>query len=776
LSVRFFNRFNFKIALFFIVIILFISASGATGLAQTLTEDEKAARAFKFAKGLFDMQKYKQAASELQKFIAFYEKSRYGEYALYLLGESLYKTEDYKDALDKYELFQKKYKDSKLVEEVYYSSAYTLLSLDKPEEAHAYFLKLYNSQNPDLNRDAVYKCARHLIDKKETAGAKKAFDDYFKLIGARQDSLEEAESERYKEALYISGNLSLREKREKDAVDYYEKFLKSFSADPMAAPVYYNIGEILYSKGQYKKAVENYNLAMANLEAEGKTGKAAGAYSAYIPKIHYSSGWCFYSQSNFKEAADHFSKCFNGYDKFENRADCGLRLGISLFNLKNYDQAARVFKEVKKIKGLSAKISAETDYYLGMALQKNGLLSEALDSFLTVADSSDEIGVEALYAGAVILFDQKKYEEAIAKFRALLSRFPSSLKAPNAAFNIGLAYFNMAKYKEAREALLNFTNNFQSSNYLFRSYFNLGEISMIEKSYEEAITWFAKIPSGDNIWLEADLKICDAYFALKDFKKLSEKYRQIITAVDTAAADSDYIVPALFKMGKNLAALNENELARRAYEKIIQLSKSPRNLSDAKYRLALIYFETKNYDKCLAACDELLTQKDVNGNTFSLYELRDLKGRAKNALADYDGAIAIFDEILSSSDAPEHIRLQTRFNKAMVYNDKKDYPKAVENFELLASDAQDIELLAKIHYLLGDAYYAMNNTEEAVKNLLKVEILFKDTAVINDARLKLLEIYVKTRQKKDAKNLRADIMKSSAPKAIKDRANELFKK
>ncbi len=776
MSVRFFYRLNFKIALLSILIIFFISASGAAGLAQTITETEKAARAFKFAKGLFDMEKYKQAASELQKFIAFYEKSPYGEYALYLLGESLYKTENYKDALDKYELFQKKYKDSKLIEEAYYSSAYTLLALDKPEEAHSYFLKLYNSQNPDLSRDAVYKCARHLIDKKQNAEARKAFADYFKLTGFSAEDLDEAEKDRYKESLYISGNLSLREKREQDALDYYEKFLKSFSADPMAAPVHYNIGEILYSKGQYKKAVENYDLAIANLEAAAETGKTGGGYSAYIPRIYYSAGWCFYSQADFKGAAERFSKCFHGYDKFENRADCGLRLGISLFNLKNYDQAALTFKEVKKIKGISPKISAETNYYLAMALQKNGLLSEALDSFLTVADSSDEIGVEALYAGAVILFDQKKYEESVVKFRALLSRFPSSQKAPNAAFNIGLAYFNMAKYNEAREALLNFTNNFQSSAYLYRGYFNLGEISMLEKKYEEAITWFAKIPSGDKMWLEAELKVCDAYFALKDFKKLSEKYRRIITDINEAAEDSDYIVPALFKMGKNLAALGENELALRAYEKITQLSKSPRNLADAKYKLALIYFEIKNYDKCLAACDGLLTQKDSGGNAFSHHELLDLKGRAKSALADYDGAITIFDEILASNDAAEHIRLQTRFNKAMVYNDKKEYLKAVEAFELLASDAQDIELLAKIHCLLGGAYYASGNTDEAVKNLLKIEILFKDTAVIHEARLKLLEIYVKTKQKKDAKNLRADIMKSSAPKAIKDKANELSKK
>ncbi|EKD68432.1 MAG: outer membrane assembly lipoprotein YfiO, partial [uncultured bacterium] len=212
-----------------------------------------------------------------------------------------------------------------------------------------------------------------------------------------------------------------------------------------------------------------------------------------------------------------------------------MRLGISLFNLKKYEQAAQVFKEVKSIKGLSPKISQETDYYLGMALQKSGLLSEAYERFTAISDSSDEISVEALYVSAVILFDQKKYEQAVDKFRGFLSRFPGSKKAQHAAFNIGLAYFNLARYKEARDSLLEFVKNFPASNYLSRSYFNLGEISMIEKKYDEAIGWFMKVPASDPMWLESELKVCDAYFALKDMKKLSEKYRQILTAVDTAS-------------------------------------------------------------------------------------------------------------------------------------------------------------------------------------------------------------------------------------------------
>ncbi len=77
---------------------------------------------------------------------------------------------------------------------------------------------------------------------------------------------------------------------------------------------------------------------------------------------------------------------------------------------------------------------------------------------------------------------------------------------------------------------------------------------------------------------------------------------------------------------------------------------------------------------------------------------------------------------------------------------------------------------------IREANALQNQAEEAVKNLLKIEILYRDTAVFHDARLRLLEIYVKTKQKKDAKNLKAEIMKSSAPKALKDRANELIKK
>lgn len=755
-------------------------AAFAAGTAFALTDDEKAARAFKFAKGLFDMQKYGQAAGELRKFISFYEKSRYGEYALYLLGESLYKNEDFKGALEKYESFLKKYGNSKLTDDVYYSAAYTAAALGDDEAAYGYFRRLYSSPNEALRRDAVFKCARHLLAKKDLAGAKTSLADYFKITPDGPGALSDDEAARYKEALYLSGNIALREKNEKEAAGSYEKFLKYFPDDPMAAPVSYNLGEIAYSGGQYKKAAEHYSKALASIQAAGKKdgGEAEGAgYSGYLPKIYYSLGWCHYSQSDFRQAADNFSKCLEAGAEFENRADCGLRLGISLFNLKKYDEAARAFQAVKKTAGLKPRLAAENEYYLGMSLQKSGLLSEAYERFAAVAGSSDEISVEALYASAVILFDQKKYGQAVERFRAFLERFPSSQKAQHSAFNIGLAYFNMAKYKEAREALVDFTVKFPASSYLAASFYNLGEISMIEKKYDEAISWFAKVPEQDPMRLESELKTCDAYFALRDMKKLSEKYRSVLASVGgSAAGDSDHVVPALFKMGKNLSALGEHALAAAAYEKIAAVSKSPRNTMDAKFKLARVRFDTGEYDKCVALCDELTAAGAQAGGQFSVYEAKALAALAKGRLNKYDEAMAAFDEILAAADAPDHVRTQARFDRASLLYDKKDYQKAVESFEQLALEVQDVEMLARIHYSLGGAYDAIGNGEEAVKNLLKVEILYRDTAVIHEARLRLLEIYVRTKQKKDAKNLKTEIMKSSAPKAVKDKANELVKK
>jgi len=671
--------------------------------------------------------------------------------------------------------FCNRYKDSKLTDEVYYSLAYTELSLNDKEAAHGYFQKLYKSEKKELSRDAVFKCARYLAEKKDAAGAKKAFADYFALTGEEALSLDEDETARYKEALFISGNISLRAKNENEAMGFYERFLKLFSKDPMAGPVYYNIGELLYARGQYKKAAENYALAESNIDKFSQAPQGAD-YSGYIPKIHYSLGWCHYSLNDYRQAAEYFEKCFNGRAKFDNRADCGLRLGISLFNLKKFDRAAQIFKEVRKIAGISGKISAETDYYLGMALQKSGLLSEAYDRFSSLASSTSEIGMEAAYVSAVILFDQKKYEDAISRFREFLSRFPSSSKAQYASFNIGLAYFNMAKYKEARETLLEFTSNYKTSAYLVRSYYNLGEISIIEKKYEDAISWFSKIPQTDTMWLEAELKICDTYFALKNLNQLAERYGKIIAVIESAPAESDYIVPALFKMGKNLSALSKYDLAVKAYEKIIAVSKSERNSLDAKFKIAVIHFETGVYDKCSQLCQQLLGQKNLGAGAYSVHEVKELYGRAACALKNFDEALKIFDEILSSEGVAEHIRHQARFGRAAVYNEKKDYQKAIESFEQLAADVQDVEMLARVHYLLAGAYDGVNNHEEAVKNLLKIEILYKDTAAIHDARLKLLEIYVKTKQRKDAKNLKAEIMKSSAPKSIKDKANELTKK
>jgi len=739
--------------------------------AVALSEDEKAFRSFKFAKGLFDMEKYDQAASELQKFLSFYEKSKYGEYALYLLGESFYKSDGYANALEKYKLFLEKYPASKLVDDVYYSAGYSSLALDKKDGALDYFKKASLSGKTEIKSDAVFKCVRIYAETKDYENAKTSLSDYFKITGGDASRLSADESGRYKEALYIAGNIYLREKKEADALGYYERLLKNYPDDPSAAPVLYNMAEIEYTRGEYKTALESYKKAVALIGAPAEKHP----YYAYLPKLYYSAGWCHYSLNDYNGAAENFQACFDGYKNYDNRADCGLRLGICYYNLKKYDRAEKIFTETKKIGDIKRKTAQELDYYLAMTLQKSGLLSNALEHYQKLSGETGEIGMEAQYLSGVILFDQKKYEQSIIKFKEFLGRYPQSQRSPFAAFNVGLAYFNVSNYALAREAFLDFIKKFTSSDFCSRAYFNLGEISMIEKRYDEAQTWFSKIPENDRNWLEAQLKVCDALYLVKQNAKLIEKYEQIIKMAGDPKTDSETLVPALFKIGKTLLALKKYETARLAYEKIVSLSKSARNALDAKYKLAAISFEMKDYEKCLNLCVSLLSEK-TSGGLYNIYEAKEMQARALFYLSKHDDSLKISEEILSSSDVPEHVRAQVRFLKSCVLFELKDYEKAVEAFEQLAMDVQDSELLARIHLYLGRSYDFLKKSDDAIKNLLKVEILYKDAAAIHEARLALLEIYVKTKQRKDAKNLKNEIIKSEAPKSIKDRANELAKK
>ncbi len=762
-----------KFLIIFCVLFFIMTTPAKNALA--ISEDEKAVRAFKFAKGLFDMEKYGDSAAEFQKFLSFYEKNKYAEYAYYLLGESLYKNGDYQKALDKYEQFIKKYPESKLTDDVYYSAGYTAIALNDNSKAADYFQKIYNSARPEIKKDAIFKYAKINIETKKIDEAKKAFEDYLKETGNDASKLEDDEKSRLKEALYLMGNIFLKEKNEKRAEEYYNDFLKNFENDVLAVAVFYNTGEMKYAGGNIKDAQKNYQKALAILNSAAAQTDEGKAMASYIPKINYSAGWCSYSSGDYKSAIENFKTCYDKHKDFENWADAALRLGVCYFNTKKFKEAEDIFKAVKNSKKLKGKQSGEADYYLALTLQKNGLQSNALEHFEKLSNDTSEIGSEAAYMAAVILFDQKKYDEAIKKFEEFTKKFEKSARTPYAAFNIGLSYFNLNKFKEADASFVAFLKNYPSSGLIKRAWFNLGDIALKLKNYDDALIWFSKITETDSSWLEAQLKICDVYILNKNTEKLTAKISDILKKIDAKAAlENESLIPALFKMGKTLAAYGKNDEAENVYEKITFFSKSPRNIFDAKFKIGQINYLKKNYQKAETTLNSIISAA-ASGNLYNIFEARELYGCVLIEMQRQDEAVKIFNDIITNENSPEHVKTKARIGKAQALASKKSYPEAIELLENLASDVQDIELLAGVQYELAKCYKESGKIDEAIKNLLKIEILFKETEKIDDARIALLELYIKTNNKKDAKNIKDEIMKSKAPKNIKDRAKEILK-
>lgn len=767
-----------RVRSFFRAVALFAAALTATvviqGPAAAISDEEKAARAFKFARGLFDMEKYSDAASELEKFAKFYENNKYSEYAMYLLGESYYKSGEYAKALERYGAFLKKYPSSKLTGEVLYSAGYAATASGDAEGALGYFSKLSGDPDPAIRLDSLFKTARILSDKKDYPAARRAFSDYFAALGAAGDSKDPSGPERVGEALFLAGNLALRDRDFAAAKKYYSDFLKDFSDVPMAIAVHYNAGEMEYSSGRRAEALKHYSSALGVWEKVSKDAGEAKNYGRYVLKIKYSAAWCHYSDKDYRRAAELFAACFSDA-KFENRADAGLRLGICQFNARRFDEASKIFSEVRGMAGLSEKTRGEADYYLALSLQKGGSQADALAKFENLSGGTGEIGAESAYMAGVILFDQKKYGEAASKFAAFLKKFPDSPRAPFASFNIGLANFNMSKYAEAAKAFEGFAKDHPSSAMAPRAYFNLGEIAFLKKDYAAAEEWLSKIPESDPVWLESRLKICDALYAKKDFDRLGGVYDGILSKIGSLPAkESEAAVPLLFKMGKNLAASRRYDMAAKVYEKIISASKSRRNAADARFRLASVLAASGENEKALSLFDALLFSAE-RGSSYGSSEVRCEKGKCLVALGKPKEAAAEFDAVIGSQDAPEHVKFDARYSKGLALSDMKEYQAAAEIFENLSAEGQDIELLARTHYQLARNQSRTGKIDDAIKNLLKIEILFRDAAVAEESRLFLLELYVKNGKRKDAKNLWEEISKSSASREVKEKARDIYK-
>jgi len=182
-------------------------------------------------------------------------------------------------------------------------------------------------------------------------------------------------------------------------------------------------------------------------------------------------GQCYYFQEKYVKALDQFESLLKLERARNSRDKVLFWLGEVYSKGRDYRQAAVFYRE---------------------------LIDNYKDSFYFLS------GYKSL---ASAQFNEGRFDEALATYRAMLSLFKDDQTREYAFFGICEVLYRMKDYALLKKELINFIELFPRSRLIHRAYFYLGEANFYLGVYQDAVEDYKKVLAGGVSGDEASLLI-----------------------------------------------------------------------------------------------------------------------------------------------------------------------------------------------------------------------------------------------------------------------------
>ena len=262
----------------------------------------------------------------------------------------------------------------------------------------------------------------------------------------------------------------------------------------------------------------------------------------------------------------------------------------------------------------------------------------------------------------------------------------------------------------AGKALTNYERATEVNKTFTKGFYKIGMISSMARMYQEALNAFQAVISIDSNYIPVYRELGELYFMAQKYDKASESYSKYIEKTEEYTMDERvrYAYMLFFDKKYDKAKVEMN----------VVLKKDSNNVTLLRLQ-GYSSFETKDYKKGLYYMDrffKLVDKKKILSSDYE-YNAKLLKETGSDSIA-----------IINYKEAMILDSTRTDFYKdiAEIYNKKKDYKRAAENYELLIKNTATP--LTSQYFSLGKAYY-FATFDSKIDSLTKRSFLvFADSA------------------------------------------------
>lgn len=320
--------------------------------------------------------------------------------------------------------------------------------------------------------------------------------------------------------------------------------------------------------------------------------------SSYAEQAHYELGRSYIAQEKNNEAVKAFTDLTKRYPKSSLARRAAAEIAMIYNQEGNYSKAIAAYKQIIRDYPHSEEAQVAAQDLKNIYIEQ-GKVSEYADFAASTpgmrAIESNERDT-LTYIAAEKMYSRQRYSEAQEAFKSYLNEFPNGSFTLDSHYYMGLIEYNK---KSSAAALAHFEKviAFPDNKYSEDAMALASEIYYVDSKYREALNLYKQlIAKTDN---EERRRACRMNM-MRCAYTLGEKADAIEAATGLLEAGNlspEWEREARYTRAKvNLAQKKNNEAA----QDLAALASDTRSKqgAEAKYLLAQLYFDTKNFDKC----------------------------------------------------------------------------------------------------------------------------------------------------------------------------------
>jgi len=542
----------------------------------------------------------------------------------------------------------------------------------------------------------------------------------------------------------VAENVFLTEKYA-EAATIFEQLAKGAKAPPDKLRFQLRLGQCACFQNQFDKAIALLKPFAANAKTAADPALREGIFLL---------GDALLQVKKYPEAATWLTKyvAFNTPRKIEAQ----YKLALARLRAKQIPQAKALFKTVKNTAGASPWIVRATFEYGQIVYNEKNKAPEAAAALTKVLASKPPADLipPTMYLLAWLDRDAKKYEPAAQRFGDLATKYPKHELAADSAFQKGLCLKEAGKTAPALAALRAYLKAYPTGKQIDAAHELIGVCLSDLGKYAEAVKELGALAAVKRTATDVVLyELAWAHRKLKQDDQATKIYRRLLAE----QASSNLVTQARAELAELLEKSKGYAEAAALLQKVVADTKArPKTLSVAWYRLGMCNAKLNKHAEAAAAFTRFATRYPSDQNVPSaLYQAGEAYAAAKNLpqaqnsfatlLAKYpknkddDVAHLKLGELQATANQfPQSAATYTKFlakypKSKFVYLARFGIGWAMENqkkyddarkWYAQVTGPHSGPTAARAQFQIGECWFAQGKFEQAVKELLKVEIIY----------------------------------------------------